>query len=164
MRWNVSQMAENERNLVAPCGMNCGVCTAYLAYARNIPKQRGVIHCSGCRVRNKTCAFIKKACPQKIGKNLSYCFECTQFPCERLNKLDARYRRDYNMSMVKNLTLMKEHGIEAFLKAQHEEYGCKKCGGMTSVHNGFCYDCGKDELLAQVNTKHTTVRKQKSSK
>ncbi len=157
-------MVEDERNLVAPCGMNCGLCTAYLAYARNIPKQRGIQYCMGCRIRNKNCAFIKKACPQKVGKDINYCFECPQMPCPHLKTLDARYRRDYNTSLIKNLEFMKEHGVDAFIKTQHEEHRCSKCGGVTSVHNGFCYDCGRDELLNYWTAKKTTVRKQKPSK
>jgi hypothetical protein len=49
-------------DLIAPCGMNCGVCKAYLAYSRGVPYQKGhVSHCQGCLVRNKNCAFIKRA-------------------------------------------------------------------------------------------------------
>ncbi len=157
-------MVANEQDLIAHCGINCGLCTAYLAYSRNIPLQKGVQHCTGCRVRNKNCAFIKKGCPSKIGKKISVCFECPQFPCERLKKIDARYRRDYTTSPVKNLEFLKEHGMEAFLKVQHEEHRCPKCGGTICVHNGFCYDCGKDALLHYVDAKKTTIRKQKTSK
>ncbi len=157
-------MVNREENLIAPCGINCGLCTAYLAYSSNMPQQKGVQHCTGCRARNKNCAFIKKQCPSKVGKQISFCFECTQFPCERLEKIDARYQRDYNTSPVKNLKFLKEHGMEAFLKAQQEEHQCPKCGGTICVHNGFCYDCGKDDLLHYVDTKKTTVRKQKPAK
>jgi hypothetical protein len=41
-------------DLVAPCGMNSGPCSGYIAYCRGIPKKRGVIgHCRGCRPRQK---------------------------------------------------------------------------------------------------------------
>ncbi len=153
-------MDENEQKLIGNCGINCGLCTAYLAYSHNIPKQKGVQYCTGCRVRNKNCAFIKKACPSKLGKNITFCFECTTFPCERLKRVDARYQRDYNTSPIKNLEYLRDHGIESFIKAQHEEHRCPKCGSMLCVHNGFCYDCGKDVLLQFVAAKKTTVRKQ----
>jgi len=36
-------------NLIAPCGMNCGVCKAYLAYSYGVPEKKGqVTHCAGC--------------------------------------------------------------------------------------------------------------------
>jgi hypothetical protein len=149
----------DEQRLIGHCGINCGICTAYLAYAQNIPKQKGVTYCTGCRVRNKKCAFIKKNCPKKIGKKFIYCYECSRFPCQRLKQLDARYQRDYGESLIKNQEFMKEISLDAFLKAQHDKYDCKKCGGLISVHNGFCYDCGKEDLLAYVNAKKTMVRK-----
>jgi len=29
-----------DKNLIAPCGINCGICSAYLAYSQNIPKKK----------------------------------------------------------------------------------------------------------------------------
>jgi hypothetical protein len=34
-------MKEFDKALIVPCGMNCGICSAYLAYSRNIPRKRG---------------------------------------------------------------------------------------------------------------------------
>jgi hypothetical protein len=49
-------------DLIAPCGMNCGVCKAYLAYSRGVPYKKGEIsHCTGCLVRNKNVPSSKKA-------------------------------------------------------------------------------------------------------
>jgi hypothetical protein len=33
-------MKESNKDLIAPCGMNCGICSAYLAYSRNIPRKK----------------------------------------------------------------------------------------------------------------------------
>nr|MDO8112652.1 DUF3795 domain-containing protein [Candidatus Sigynarchaeota archaeon] len=157
-------MVSEDQNLVAPCGINCGICTSYLAHSRDIPLQKGVSHCTGCRIRNKNCAFIKKNCEFKVGKEIAYCHECPTFPCERLKAIDDRYRRDYNTSLIENLTFIKEHGVDVFTKKQREQYKCAKCGGMICVHNGFCYDCGKAELDAYVKAKKSTVRKLKNRK
>jgi len=130
-------------DLVAPCGMNCGLCKAYLAYSHGVPRKRGeVTHCSGCRARDKNCAFIKRDCPQKVGKQLQFCYKCSVFPCERLSKLDANYRIRYNMSMIENQKQIKEKGMSEFLKTQAEKYRCPKCGDVVSVHDGKCYACG----------------------
>jgi len=46
--------------LIAPCGMNCGICKSYLAFSRGIPEKKGkVSHCPGCLPRNKNC-YIKR--------------------------------------------------------------------------------------------------------
>src|SRR3990170_8344225 len=121
--------------LVAPCGMNCGICKAYLAYSRGVPTQRGkVTHCSGCLPRSKNC-YIKRGC-KKLSQNVfRFCFECEQMPCENLKRLDKRYRSRYNMSMVENLKEIKANGIEKFLENQRAKYRCPRCSDAVSVHD-----------------------------
>lgn len=129
-------------DLIGPCGMNCGLCKAYLAYSRGVPAQKGkVSHCSGCRDRNKNCAFVKRDCPRKVGKNLYSCSECPDMPCERLVKLDEHYQIRYGVSFVENLKMIKEKGMDGFLKSQTERYRCPSCGDVVSVHDGKCYKC-----------------------
>jgi hypothetical protein len=127
---------------IAPCGMNCGICKGCLAYSRGIPKKKGqVTHCSGCLARNKTCAFIKRNC-EKIRKGqIRFCYECSQMPCKRLAHLDERYRERYSMSMVENLEMIRDKGMDEFLTSQTRKYRCPKCGDIVSVHDGKCYAC-----------------------
>jgi hypothetical protein len=139
-------MKEFDRNLIAPCGMNCGICSAYLAYSRNIPRKRGkIIHCIGCRPRNKQCAFLKGYCTRLNNGEVQFCFECNDFPCYRLSRLDQRYKEKYGMSMIENLNEIKNSGIDKFLKDQREKYRCPECGGVICIHNKKCYDCEKIE-------------------
>ena len=136
------QPAKFTPDLIAPCGMNCGICNAYLAYSRGIPAKRGkVTHCSGCLPRNKNC-FIKRGC-QKLAKNkVKFCFECNDMPCANLDRLDRRYRTRYNKSMVENLKELKEKGMKQFLRNQQKKYNCPACGDVISVHDRKCYACG----------------------
>jgi hypothetical protein len=139
-------MKEFDRDLIAPCGMNCGICSGYLAYSRNIPKKRGkIIHCIGCRPRNKQCAFLKGYCTRLRNGKIGFCYECSDFPCYRLGHLDKRYRERYGMSMIENLNEIKKDGIDKFLKNQREKYRCPKCGGVICIHNKKCFDCEKIE-------------------
>ena len=109
--------------LIEPCGMNCGICKGYLAYSRGIPKERGkVTHCPGCPPRNKNC-FIKRGCEKLAKKEIKFCFECEDMPCENLDRLDRRYRKRYDMSMVENLKELKEKGVKKFFKNQEKKYG-----------------------------------------
>ena len=130
-------------DLVAPCGMNCGICKSYLAYSRGVPYVKGeVSHCTGCLVRNKNCAFIRRGC-EKIRKRLiHFCYECADMPCENLAKLDEYYGARYGMSMVENLKMMRDKGMDEFLESQAEKYRCPGCGDIVSVHDGRCYACG----------------------
>jgi hypothetical protein len=128
--------------LVAPCGMNCGICKAYLAYSRGISKKKGkVIHCPGCLPRQKNCV-IKRGCKMLKKNEIEFCFECKDMPCENLDRLDRRYRKRYDMSMVENLKEIRDQGINEFLKTQEEKYKCPKCGDVISVHDRKCYVCG----------------------
>lgn len=135
-------------DLIAPCGMNCGICGAYLSHTLNLPKKRGYSKCIGCLPRAKKCAYLKGRCAKLRKKEIRFCFECQNFPCERLKRLDKRYRKNYNMSMIENLLEIKKNGVKEFLKKQKEKYKCPKCGGTICVHNEECYSCGyKDSQL-----------------
>ena len=129
-------------DLVAPCGINCGICKCYLAYSRGVPREKGkVTHCIGCVARNKMCAFVKRDC-EKLRGQIRFCYQCPDMPCERLAKLDLHYRARYGMSMVENQKAIKENGMDEFLKSQAEKYRCPSCGDVVSVHDGKCYGCG----------------------
>ena len=127
---------------IAPCGMDCGVCSAYLAYSHHVPKKRGAIaHCTGCRVRGKRCAYLKGHCPPLASGAVSYCFECADYPCARLRHLDSRYRDRYGMSLVDNLDLVRKAGVQALIERQQARFACARCGELRSVHNLKCYGC-----------------------
>lgn len=134
-------MLQPNEALIAPCGINCGVCSHYLAHAHNLPKAAKIPHCTGCRARNKQCALLKKGC-DKIGKaQIDFCFECKDFPCHGLRVLDRRYQDRYQYSPIQNLELIKDEGVLAMLAADNRRFKCPKCGDMKSVHNGKCYRC-----------------------
>jgi hypothetical protein len=135
--------------LIAPCGMNCGICSGYLAGTRDV-KARGIKipYCTGCRPRGKKCAFLKKRCDLLLNGKVQYCHECRSFPCERLQGLDTRYQTLFRMSMIENLESIKENGIAQFLRQQSERWKCQKCGGVICCHNGVCFDCGLNELTS----------------
>jgi len=128
---------------IAPCGMNCGACSGYLAWSHDIPRKRGKIsHCSGCRARKKRCAYLKGACGHFSEGKISFCFECPDFPCDHLRKIDLRYRTTYDFSFIRNLEEIRDRGMTAFLRRQTEEYRCVRCGvGVISIHNRRCFSC-----------------------
>ena len=72
-------------------------------------------------LRNSPCAFIKKQCSRLATKQIKYCFECPDFPCERLEKLDRRYRDQYGMSMIETLRYVQINGIGKFLKKNEKD-------------------------------------------
>ena len=143
------QIPKFTSELVAPCGMNCAVCRAYLAYSRGVPKKRGdVTHCSGCIPRGKNC-FIKRGCPKLSRKEVRFCYECKDLPCEGVNRVDKRYKARYGVSIVGNLREIEENGVEAFLKKQEAKFKCPACGDVVSIHDGKCYACARANILQE---------------
>jgi hypothetical protein len=153
-------------DLIAPCGMNCGICKTYLAYSRNVPYEKGkVAHCQGCIIRNKNCAFIKRDCEKIRKKEYRFCYECPDMPCENLERIDLLYSARYGMSMVENQKMIKEKGMDEFLKSQAEKYKCPSCGDVVSVHDGKCYACGfQSEKIKGPNPKYRWTPYSKKTK
>ena len=136
-----------EEKLIAPCGMNCGLCVSYLAMKYDLNK-RGFkrVYCKGCLPRGKNCLHMGDRC-DLLGEGLvRFCYECEKFPCSRLKDLDKRYRTRYHMSMIENLKFIKEHGIESFLEKEEEKWRCPECGEVICCHNGLCLNCDLDKL------------------
>jgi len=136
----------NEK-LIAPCGMNCAICSGYLALRHDV-KSKGIMmpYCEGCRPRDKKCAFLKKRCKLLMNNKVKFCYECKGFPCERLKHIDNRYRTLFRMSMIDNLEFIKKNGMSRFLSKQNKEWQCPKCGDLICCHNGICFKCGLSAL------------------
>lgn len=125
--------------LIAPCGMNCSICLAYLREKNKCPGCKGdnigkPITRIRCKI--KTCETFQKT-------NAKFCFECEKFPCDNLKHLDKRYRTKYSMSMIENLGNIKDYGIGKFLKNENTRWTCSECGYTVCVHKGCCFSCGK---------------------
>ena len=129
--------------MIAPCGMNCGLCIGHLREKRP---------CGGC-FRNddenkptvcRSCIIVN--CPLLTETTSGFCYECPKFPCTRLKNLDKRYRTKYGMSMLENLAHIKSQGMEAFLKKEEEKWKCKVCGAGLSAHRDYCLICKAQQI------------------
>src|SRR6266498_4984233 len=124
----------NKTSLIAPCGMNCSICMAYLRERNKCPGCRGrdidkPVTRVECKIKN--CEFFQKA-------EARFCFECGEFPCDRLQHLDKRYRTKYAMSMIENLESIRSIGVRKFLENEKVRWACPECGGVICVHNRYC--------------------------
>ena len=127
--------------LIAPCGMNCAICSRYLSYVNNLKRSQ----CIGCRPRNQKCTYLFEKCTG-INNDVStvsanFCFECDQYPCKQINRMEDRYRNNYQMSIKDNLYYIKKMGIDKFIDDQYKKYRCSKCSGIISIHNKKCFKC-----------------------
>lgn len=149
--WEYNVLMEEE--LIAACGMNCGLCIAYQFKQKDLNTQGfHRRYCPGCIPRGENCVHMADAC-ELVGKGLvRFCFECQDYPCTRLKNLDKRYSSKYHMSMIENLDAIKENGMQAFLEKQEEKWRCPTCGGTICCHNGLCFNCDLETFLQ--NKKH----------
>ena len=140
--------------LIAPCGMNCAVCSKYLAYLNNLDRPQ----CSGCRVRNTSCTYLLEKCAgisKGPTRDAAFCFDCEQYPCQGIERIDKRYRENYGMSVMLNLERIQEVGIEQFTAEQYQKHKCDSCGNLISVHNRKCFKCDAvTRLVEKLNTEY----------
>jgi len=132
-------MKEMKDQLIAPCGMNCRLCSSY---------QKEKDRCKGCRneadilYRTKgSSSCIIKNCPVIKSNKSGFCFECDKYPCKRLEQLDKRYRTKYHMSMIENLENIRKNGMDAFLQDEKKRWTCRECGSIVCVHKHACPKC-----------------------
>ena len=143
------------KELIAPCGINCAICSRYLSFVNNLKQSQ----CIGCRPRGQKCTFLFGKCTG-INNNIltvdtDFCFECDQYPCKQISRMDNRYRNNYKMSIKDNLDYIKKEGIDKFIDDQYERYRCSKCSGLISIHNKKCFKCDTiTRLVEKENRKY----------
>ncbi|MEN8614977.1 DUF3795 domain-containing protein [Dehalogenimonas sp. THU2] len=134
-------------SMIAPCGLNCGVCYAHLTRKKK---------CPGCRAgdenKSASCVDCKiKTCEKLAASGGEFCFRCDEYPCARMKHLDKRYRVRYGVSPIGNMERIAAVGIAEFTAGEAVKWRCAGCGGTVCVHTGECAGCG-----AGTNTTNTT--------
>lgn len=124
-----------DTRMFAPCGMNCKVCYKHCYHktpcAGCLNHDAGKPeHCRKCRIKN---CISKKA--------LSFCFECSKYPCKSVKNLEKSYNKRYQVSLIENCRYVQAYGLENFMEQQKEKYICPQCGGIISIHDGECSEC-----------------------
>jgi len=134
-----------ESIMFAPCGMNCMVCYKHCytkkpcqgCLSSDLGKPE---HCRKCKI--KDCAKEK---------GLTYCYECSEFPCKQIKSLEKSYVMRYHASLIQNSNSVKEIGIETFMKKEVEKGTCSRCGGIISLHDAECSECEVPSELGGFN-------------
>lgn len=121
---------------IAPCGINCLACSAFLSRKRP---------CHGCRsaeanMERKSCAnCAKKRCCFAHG--FRFCFECPKYPCAQIRELSKRYLKNYQIDLIRN-GRDALNDFDGFLHDQLKRCTCPACGGIVDQHSDECTECG----------------------
>lgn len=117
---------------IAPCGVDCFTCYSHLYKKRP---------CPGCRVSDQNKSPRCRECLIKqcvLSKGITFCHECEQYPCARIENLAKRYARRYSIDLIDNGHFASHHGLEALLENERELYTCKECGHVLCEHDHSC--------------------------
>ncbi|WP_319558992.1 DUF3795 domain-containing protein [Marispirochaeta sp.] len=114
-----------ELNKVAPCGIDCINCELFAEnkrpdvwerVAKMTEKSMEEVQCKGCR-EQEGCPILEDcqtlACVKENG--VDFCYQCTEFPCRRLQPMKQGAERTPHNLKVYNLCRLKQLGMEGFL-------------------------------------------------
>jgi hypothetical protein len=123
--------------MIAYCGINCTYC--YVHHKKKKP-------CLGCRLNDEGkpehCRKCKiKACAKE--RNILFCFGCSDYPCVLIKRLDKSYRTRYQESLISNMKIISEKGLDYYLKFEKERLTCPECSGILNIHQKKCAEGGK---------------------
>jgi len=141
---------EINKNLLAQCGLYCGVCGILIAHRDNNQKFKerltaiyGVevddIRCEGCLSNNvfKYCRVCPiKACNKERG--YEGCHMCPEFPCKHINNFAYPVGKKV---MLRAIPQWREMGTEAWVLAEEQRYHCPSCGNQLFRGAKRCNQC-----------------------
>lgn len=113
--------------MVAPCGTNCGLCECHTAkdnpslldylVSKGIKKE--LLPCPGCRAVTGNCPVLGETCATytcATGQKIDFCFQCGEFPCNKLNPAADRANILPHNLKVFNLSCIQHQGLTRFLE------------------------------------------------
>ena len=145
-----SEEMEVKKELVAPCGLYCGVCGVYIAHVNdnikfkerlttvyNVPIEE--IACEGCLSERPfvfchTCLI--KSCTE--GKGIEGCHQCADFPCQFIEDFPLEVGKKV---ILRAIPTWRKLGTERWIEEEEKRYICPSCG--YSVFRGAkrCRQC-----------------------
>jgi hypothetical protein len=86
--------------------------------------------CLGCRLSDegkpehcRKC--IAKDCAKE--KGVLFCYDCSDYPCVLIKRLDKSYRTRYNESLIGYMKVINEKGMDFYLRFEKERLKCPEC-------------------------------------
>ena len=148
-------MVEVNRDLLAPCGLYCGVCSIYIAHRDNnikfkekllpvykaFAKDLDDIACTGCLSDKEVfpvCSAIKKSTKEK---GIEGCHQCDDFPCKFVNNFPVKVAKKV---MQRTIPYWREFGTEKFVEEEVKRYQCSNCGNLLFRGAKRCNKCKID--------------------
>jgi len=90
---------------------------------------------------------IKKCVVQK---RVSYCYECSDYPCAILKRLDKSYRTRYEESLIGKMSMIESMGMDYYLEKEKDRLTCPECGHELNMHDKICCNCSKKNEVSDL--------------
>jgi hypothetical protein len=146
-----------KKELLAPCGLYCGVCAIHIADRDNNLKfkERLVdvykpfsktiedIKCEGCLTERTDDIFgYCKICPIRDcikSKEIEGCFQCNDFPCKFIESFPIPVGKKV---ILRAIPRWKEIGTEKWVEEEEKRYHCPECDNPLFRGTRRCNMCG----------------------
>ena len=139
-----------KKELLAPCGLYCGVCGILMAHRDNNEKFKErlsavygctpeEIQCEGCMsdTRFKFCQQCPiRSCVEE--KNYEGCHQCAEFPCTFIDNFPIPIGKKVIMRAI---PAWKELGTEKWVEEEEKRYHCPQCGNELFRGAKRCRSC-----------------------
>lgn len=161
--WSESDWANRE--LMAPCGLYCGVCGVYIATRDGNEKFRarlGALYgtppeetlCRGCMQADPPSMLYAycRSCPIRecvLGRGLTSCHRCGEWPCGLIRDFPLATGRRVMMRAIPRWRELAggygdERGSVEWARAECERYHCPGCGEPLFRGAQRCRACGAE--------------------
>ncbi|MBU2551784.1 MAG: DUF3795 domain-containing protein [Proteobacteria bacterium] len=138
------------KDLLAPCGLYCGVCAVLIADRDGNEKfKERLAPVYGCTPEQITCkgclsdqpfvycqACTIKTCTRE--KGYEGCHECSDFPCDQLDSFPMPVGKKVIMRAI---PAWRELGTEKWVEAEEKRYHCPSCGSVLFRGVKRCRNC-----------------------
>ena len=133
-------MVEIKKELLAPCGLYCGVCSIYIADRDNnlkfkeklvnlykaFVKTTDEIACSGCMSDGTIFSFCQR-CPIRScvkDKEIESCHQCDDFPCKFIENFPIPVGKKV---ILRAIPTWREKGTKKWIEEEEKRYQCPEC-------------------------------------
>ncbi|MCU0596529.1 MAG: DUF3795 domain-containing protein [Desulfobacterota bacterium] len=153
-----------KKELLAPCGLYCGVCAIYIAHRDNNQRFKEVlanlyrggvpgkgtlphaanltaddIRCKGCLsdeqfMHCRQCEI--RACTEK--KGYEGCHQCDDFPCSHIHNFPMTVGKKV---ILRAISYWREVGTEKWVEDEEARYVCPECGNKVFRGAVKCNHC-----------------------
>ena len=130
--------------MIAPCGLYCGACSAMLKSLK--AERTSDVVCLGC-LSSKGGEYTKKCEIRKCAKRkkVTSCGECDDYPCEKISEFTKQGADNPKYALRKKyLDEVDKNGLQAWSREQEKRWTCTQCREPFGYDDDKCPKCGAD--------------------